>query len=53
MKEKINPVTYNRGYTGRYYCLRCGYISVYELDLDNVEFLDLHCKCGSPVILDD
>ena len=34
---------------GRYHCMNCGFISVHELDLET-KYLDLHCKCGAPVI---
>ena len=50
--EKLIPETYDIDFIrrgGRYHCMSCGFISVYELDLET-EYLDLHCKCGAPVI---
>ena len=48
-EKKLTPETYDPSYDGRYHCMNCGYISVYDLDFDT-EFLDLHCKCGGAVL---
>ena len=50
--EKLVPETYDIEFLkegGRYYCLDCGFISVFDLDFDT-PYLDLHCKCGAAVI---
>jgi len=36
-----------------YQCLRCGYIPISKLDMNNKDFLDQHCKCGNPVQIID
>ena len=36
-------------YEGQYICMGCGEIPVANID-SHTEFLDLHCKCGAPVI---
>lgn len=46
--EKVTHENYDPTYTGGYYCVNCGYITVYGLDLES-KFLDLHCKCGGAV----
>lgn len=49
-EEPLTPETYDLDFRGRYHCVNCGYVSVHQLDLNNTEFLDLHCKCGAPVV---
>lgn len=48
-EEKLTAATYDPEYTGRYHCMNCGYITVYELDFET-KYLDLHCKCGGAVV---